>query len=224
MRKLAHGTLLGAGLIGAMSAPVAADQPANPSAAVIREFDVQGFHVRVDPAAQVIGVSVPEVREFSGTDRAGREEAPISPTLAPTREFVSASIVAQKAKQFDDGLYAAVELAAQNGAGRFLGKADLLARVARALAAARGERLGNAETVLLAACRLGGVPAAAPAGMESAIDLAVSEFDADALRSKPIGFYTWSDKLAAIFRQDRMLQSELVGAAGIAALGAGDSF
>ena len=51
-----------------------------------------------------------------------------------------------------------------------------------------------------------------------AIRSAVNEFDADALRSKPIGFYTWSGALSAIFRQDRMLQTELKGEAGIAAL------
>ena len=58
----------------------------------------------------------------------------MSPTLAATGGFVSASVLAQKAKQFDDGLYAAVEEAAQNGAGRFAGESGcLLARLARAL-------------------------------------------------------------------------------------------
>ena len=39
-------------------------------------------------------------------------------------------MLAQKAKQFDDGLYAAVELAAQQGAGRCQGKANLLKTLA----------------------------------------------------------------------------------------------
>ena len=38
------------------------------------------------------------------------------------------------------------------------------------------------------------------------------------VRSKPIGFYTWSDSLGEIFRQDRMLQTELKGADGIGRL------
>ena len=87
------------------------------------------------------------------------------PTLAAGGGFVSASVLAQKAKQFDDGLYAAVELAAQNGAGRYPGKSDLLVRLARAMAASHAEGAGNAETILLAACRLGGVPAIIPSGM-----------------------------------------------------------
>ena len=72
--------------------------------------------------------------------------------------------------------------------------------------------------ILLAACRLGKVPATVPAGMETTIDSAISAFDADELRSKPIGFYTWSGALSAVFRQDRMLQSELKGAGGIGAI------
>ncbi|HEV3006579.1 MAG TPA: hypothetical protein VGX78_19065, partial [Pirellulales bacterium] len=46
----------------------------------------------------------------------------------------------------------------------------------------------------------------------------VQEFLADPLRSKPLGFYTWSKPLSSIFQQDRMLQSELADAAGIEAL------
>jgi hypothetical protein len=37
----------------------------------------------------------------------------------------------------------------------------------------------------------------------------VDGFLADPLRSKPLGFYTWSPELTAIFRQDRLLQTGL---------------
>jgi hypothetical protein len=43
-------------------------------------------------------------------------------------------------------------------------------------------------------------------------------FLSDDLRSKPIGFYTWSDSLSTIFRHDRLLQTELKGSDQIAAL------
>ena len=72
--------------------------------------------------------------------------------------------------------------------------------------------------MLLAACRLGGVPVGVPRGMEGTVEAALGTFRADALRSKPIAFYTWSAPLAAIFQQDRMLQTELKGPAGIAAV------
>jgi hypothetical protein len=35
------------------------------------------------------------------------------------------------------------------------------------------------------------------------------EFLDDAARSKPIGFYTWSEELVRIFQRDRLLQSPL---------------
>ena len=61
----------------------------------------------------------------------------VSSAIAPTltdlaarpdegNPLVSGAMMAQKAKQFDDGLYAAIELAAQHGAGAFHGKAALL--------------------------------------------------------------------------------------------------
>ena len=121
----------------------AADEPAKPRGTVTREFDVQGFHVRVDLAPQVIGVDVPEDRGYSRSDHAGREEAALSPTLAATGGFVSASVLAQKAKQFDDGLYAAVELAAQNGAGKYAGKAGLAGEPGARDGGVAGKALGQ---------------------------------------------------------------------------------
>ena len=138
--------------------------------------------------------------------------------VAAHRGGVGSQPSRRASKQFDDGLYAAVDLAAQRGAGRYPGKTDLLTRLARALAPGAAARSGNADTVILAACRLGGVPAAVPKGMEGAVESALGTFRGDALRSKPIAFYTWSAPLAAIFQQDRMLQTELKGVEGIAAV------
>ena len=87
-------------------------------------FDVQGFHVRVDLSGQVIGVDVPDDRGFAGETAVPAKKRRCFPRFAATGGFVSASVLAQKAKQFDDGLYAAVEDAAQNGAGSFAGKAS----------------------------------------------------------------------------------------------------
>lgn len=46
----------------------------------------------------------------------------------------------------------------------------------------------------------------------------IDEFSAAEVRSKPVGFYTWSESLSDIFRQDRMLQSELQSPADIEVL------
>lgn len=46
-------------------------------------------------------------------------------------KVVPMSVLGMKAKQFDDGLYAAIELLAQNGAGKFAGKVKLLGSCCR---------------------------------------------------------------------------------------------
>ena len=50
------------------------------------------------------------------------------------------------------------------------------------------------------------------------VQQAIDEFLRDEVRSKPLAFYTWTDELAAIFQQDRMLQTELKDKAGTEAL------
>jgi hypothetical protein len=120
--------------------------------------------------------------------------------------FVSGSLLAQKAKQFDDGLYAAVELAAQNGSGTFPGKKVLLASLGRALPALPDQ---IASTVILGAAELGGVARLAPPERFASVQATVSRFKEDSRRSKPVGFYTWTPELSAIFQQDRLLQTEL---------------
>ncbi len=193
--------------------------PSTPPRPVYREFETEGYHVRVNPAQQVIGIDIPEDRGFAGPDDHSRVEAPVLPTIPLDRQgLVSGSVLAQKVKQFDDGLYAAVDLAAEAGAGRFRGKSSLLRVLARALSSGAHEGNGNALSVILAACRLGQLPVTISPELKPAVDLAIKNFLADEIRSKPIGFYTWSSALRAIFQQDRMLASELEGAAGIGRL------
>jgi hypothetical protein len=199
------------------AAPVAPPRP-SPEPGVIRMVDDRGYRVRLDLRDQVLRVAIPEDRSF-GVGEGGPAEAPILRRLRGSRDgFVSASILAQKAKQFDDGLYAAVELAVQGGAGRLGGKAAMLQAVARALADSGAGEPGTAPSILFAACQLGQVPVRVPVAIEPKVRSYVRNFLDDPLRSRPIGFYTWSGALAHIFRQDRMLQSELQGRLGVEAL------
>jgi hypothetical protein len=119
--------------------------------------------------------------------------------------FVSAAMLMQKAKQFDDGLYAAVELAAQRGLGAMPGKSAWLQQWSEATKPASEMGL----TVLLAAGKLGGGQPAIPGIQQKPVTDALKKFNASPVHSKPLGFYTWSPELEAIFRQDRMLQTEL---------------
>lgn len=122
---------------------------------------------------------------------------------------VSAAVLLQKAKQFDDGLYAVVELAAQDGAGKFAGKAALLAALAERISTAGAPPADDGARVLFSAARLGGVAVKLPAPLAPAVEAHLTAFLAAPDRAKPLGFYTWSDRLSAIFRQDRMLQSPI---------------
>ena len=200
---------------------------------VIREIESQGYRVRLDLSAQVLTLAVPETdREqvFSVAEavKAGRlvrgkpeveEEILPTPLTALGQGLVPAGVLVQKAKQFDDGLYAAVELAAQQGAGAFAGKASLLRRLVTLLTGQPGRE--GPLALLVAAARQGGLAVDASPGVEAAVAALTASFLADEKRSKPLGFYTWSEDLAAVFRQDRLLQTPLMDvtdAAGVRAL------
>jgi hypothetical protein len=170
-----------------------------PSGTVVREVQSEGYRIRLDLSDQVLSLSLPE-----NTSRASnRLEKTVASALGPG--FVPASALMQKAKQFDDGLYAAVELAAQAGAGSFAGKAALLQGLIRELTEA--QVAGGELATLVAASRLGGLDLHASTQLEPVVANRTAAFMGDELKSKPLGFYTWSPELKAIFRQDRLLQS-----------------
>ena len=93
-----------------------------------------GLEVRLDLSTQVLGLDIPEDRVWGQSS--AKVEAELHPTIksvARRLDFVSASILVGKAKQFDDGLYATVEYLCQDGTERVMGKRELLQRVADAL-------------------------------------------------------------------------------------------
>jgi hypothetical protein len=170
----------------------------------IREVHEDGWRVRLDLGQQVLEIEVPETNyTWCGDDETGELLLPVPPVEDDGP--VSAATLLLKAKQFDDGLYAAVDLAAQQGMGCFAGKASLLRALAETLAAGLPGVQG-AAAVIHAACELGGVDVAAPADLRQEAHRIVTDFLRDELASKPLGFYTWTAELAAIFRQDRFLQ------------------
>jgi hypothetical protein len=169
--------------------------------------------VVLDKTFQVLELDVAE-RSPSRLDGTFEdEEDVVFPTLADLRNepsdtprIVSAAMLLQKAKRFDDGLYAAVELAAQAGAGSFPGKAAMLREVLDALARGAPRSGDLAAARLFAAAQLGGLDPAVPDLLDRAVQDDLDGFEHNEERSKPVSFYTWSDELRAIFRQDRLLQ------------------
>jgi hypothetical protein len=163
----------------------------------LREVHADGWRVRLDLTHQILCLETPEH---------DRSPAPLLPAAPPSKDGpVSAATLLLKAKHFDDGLYAAVDLAAQHGAGRFPGKSALLRSLAATLSAAPT----SAAALIHAACELGGVSIEQPALVSEAVRAVVADFLRNALASKPLGFYTWTPELSAIFRQDRLLQTPL---------------
>ena len=116
----------------------------------------------------------------------------------------SANMIDGAAKQFDDGLYAAVDLAC------FRGELGLAPAVPQWVAAvfAHLPAQSPARAFLAAALELAG--AQPPAGDVNQDEKAkwLADFDQDKATSKPIGFYTWTPELQRTWRFYRFLQHE----------------
>jgi hypothetical protein len=163
----------------------------------------------LNASAAVVKLDVPPVKPDSGTDflvlhpsfaaalNAVRAKHP-DMTILP-----SVNMIDGKAKQFDDGLYAALDQAYfQNMLSDQLhGHIDLVKRMYDALG-----KNSPAAPFLAAALELAGVK------VEPADDVAktrlLTTFAEEEVRSKPIGFYTWTKHLQACFRFHRFLQHE----------------
>ncbi len=166
------------------------------------------YEIALDTSQQVLELTVPEDTGYGG--REGESlEAPLYPSFSQanrSESFTSAAALALKAKQFDDGLYAAVEMAADTGMDRFPGRKSFLLALLNAVLADSNH---SAAALLTAAARLGGM--SPPVGPEVAHQAQALQdaFLASELRSKPLGFYTWNASLIQVFQRDRMLQTPL---------------
>ena len=161
------------------------------------------YEVTLDVSSQVLRLVVPIEYGYDNPEAPGATLLPsLSETEVNASKFAPAAALALKAKQFDDGLYASVGLAADTGVGRFRGGRDLLLRLLQALVT---ENDCTAASILTAAARLSGQhPKVSVEVAQQAEVLLANE-----LRSRVLGFYTWSEELSRVFRRDRMLQTEI---------------
>lgn len=121
----------------------------------------------------------------------------------------SVNVIDGITKQVNDGVYARLELLLEQSQ-----KAELRRKLYAAFKGALDAHPGDAEWGRLvartaASLKLAGEGPDLPVDLQAVEAKALDEFTADALRSKPIGFYTWSDPLKTIFQADRMLQSRV---------------
>ena len=91
----------------------------------------------------------------------------------------------------------------------------LLEKLAGRLASSGSEPFPGANCIIVGAAKLGDPRFDIPKSFRQPVATGLEASSAAGLRSKPIGFYTWSDDLRTVFRQDRMLQTELEGQEGI---------
>ncbi|HEX2734482.1 MAG TPA: hypothetical protein VHM70_22900 [Polyangiaceae bacterium] len=124
--------------------------------------------------------------------------------FVPTMEMVNGAL-----KPFNDGLYAAVELLAEESS---LDKKGLFRELLAELVsrgtepAPLGPAALSAASVFSAAGELAGETPLAPDDVIAEGHTRLTAFLDDSVHSKPIGFYTWSTPLQTIFRRDRFLQ------------------
>lgn len=118
-------------------------------------------------------------------------------------------VFAQKAKQFNDWLYATLDTAAFLGDCSVVGKQNFVKHLVNTLNDA--EEILDVKALLYAAESLG--EGSAIESLSGKLRLHVKKhlnaFEANSLRSKPIGFYSESEKLQCLFRHDRILQNQV---------------
>ncbi len=184
---------------------------------VVEEFD--GCQVTLNKSASVTrltlqssGATDKAVRgKVFASRRAAREALDGAPTL-PTIEVVNGAL-----KPFNDGLYAAVELAAEHGDRSQVNKhqllldllAEMTTRAKQGAATEQGPALAAAKHIATALTLAGDTSAIDPSLAPDAAT-AAAKFEAAGVFAKPIGFYTWSPQLKAIFTRDRWLQARYI--------------
>ena len=183
--------------------------------AVQEEFN--GCLVTLNKSASVTRLSISDLEGDDAflDDRVFPSRRAALQALGEREVMPSMEVVNGALKPFNDGLYAAVELGADDGSsGSLIDKRqvlrDLLAElVTRVEQGSGGESTTSEEAAVqvAAAIQLSGEAPVATSEIQQGADALINAFDGDTLFSRPIGFYTWLPELAASFQRDRLLQS-----------------
>jgi len=119
----------------------------------------------------------------------------------------SINAVNAKVRQFDEGMYGAIEIALAVGTGS---ESESISSLVRDIAA-KVNRRGDAFHYLYASLEVGGFSTDALGVRPKEVDALINKFIADAAQSKPIGFYTGSRELQQTFQFMRFLQQGFGG-------------
>lgn len=117
----------------------------------------------------------------------------------------SANLIDGANKQFDDGLFAALEVATFRGSiAAFPAVPQLVQQIEAKLPSE-----SPARPFLAAALSLAGRETELTADDQAACDAYLADFSSDESRSKPIAFYNWTEELQTIWKVYRFLQTEM---------------
>jgi hypothetical protein len=160
----------------------------------------------LNASAAVIGLDCPKLKpelddgllELNPSFAEAIEKAKaLHKTLLP-----SANLIDGGAKQFDDGLYAALDLACYQGE---LGFGNSAPEFIESLFLALPEK-SPARPFLAGALELAEKPQKLSAEEERQKAKFLTDFESDQVRSKPISFYNWSPELQRVWKFYRYLQ------------------
>ena len=166
---------------------------------------------RINASSAVLRLDVPMLKP--DTDAALLELRPSyadAMAKAPSgmKVLPSINVIDGKAKQFDDGLFAAIDLAYYKGLkSRLESHVALIERLHERVAPE-----SDASAYLAAGLKIAGVEV--KTGRPDQVASWLSRFESDAMYSKPLSFYTWSEELTRVFRFMRFFQQPLPRQAG----------
>ena len=161
---------------------------------------------RINASAAVLRLDVPMLKpdadasllELRPSYADAMAKAPSSIKVLP-----SINVIDGKAKQFDDGLFAAIDLAFYKGLKPKLECLVTLVKRLREHVAPKSE----ASAFLAAGLKIAGVEL--ETGQPEKVASWLSKFESEPMYSKPLSFYTWSPELTQVFRFMRFFQQPL---------------
>jgi hypothetical protein len=163
---------------------------------------------QINASAAVLGLDIPDIIDAYESDLLELRPsyaAAAKPLLERgVRILPSVNMLNGKAKQFDDGLYAELDVAMT--ANKLDGLHDTSRMIQEILAALNP--VSEACAWVRGGLEIGGfpIPSPAPPAGGAATMRFIAEFDRNEVESKPVGFYTWSDELKRTFRFLRYFQ------------------
>lgn len=171
---------------------------------------------QVNASGAVIGLDVPDIR--SDGPEALQELYPDYASAAETLDeagfdvLPSVNLIGAKAKQFDDGLYAALDQYMASNGERGVRSVELCVRQ---VLTTDLDPTGEPYAWLWASLEVGGfVSPGEYTRRPQRADSYVQDFLANEKLSKPVGFYTWNENLRRTFRFLRYLQQPFHNAQG----------